>query len=509
MLRETCTENGLIKGLPASDPRITSFKGIPFAAPPIGENRWRAPQPAKNWEGILKAYEFAPISVQDTPGIGDGIYNREWHVDPEIPMNEDCLYLNIWTNAKNKEERKPVVVWFFGGAFQWGYTSEMELDGERLARRDIVVVTVNYRLNVFGFLAHPELTATQPDAPTNFGSLDQQAGLKWVIRNIAAFGGDPENITIAGQSAGGGSVLSQMTCPQNKGLFQRAIIHSAMIRSPYPDPSATIGIPHTMENAEQLGVRFFDLLGVKTLEEARKLDAFYIRNQYSKFMQTNPMMYIVEDHLFCIQDPIKLMLAGQYSAINIMIGNTTDEFPSTVTASSNEDFIRQAKEIFGQEAEDYLSFTETKNMLNENAYAPVNGLELTTKYVLSKIKENGITTNAYYYSFDSDIPGEDHPGTFHSVDLWFFFETLAKCTRPFTGRHYDLSRKMCTYWTNFVKTGNPNGSDSNGAPLPKWNPYTPESPYTMLFKSPDPTPISTPESPYTKFLMKKIAKELE
>lgn len=509
MLRETCTENGIVRGLPASDPRITSFKGIPFAAPPIGENRWRAPQPAANWDGVLKAYEFAPISVQDTPGIGDVIYNREWHVDPSIPMNEDCLYLNIWTNAKSKEERKPVVVWFFGGAFQWGYTAEMELDGERLARHDIVVVSVNYRLNTFGFLAHPELTRQQPDAPTNFGSLDQQAGIKWVIRNIAAFGGDPENITIAGQSAGGGSVLSQMTCPQNEGLFKRAIIHSAMIRSPYPDPNATIGIPHKLDAAEQLGVRFFDILGVKTLAEARKLDAFYIRDKYSEYMQSNPMMYIVEDQLFCVNDPIKLLLSGQCSDMNLLIGNTTDEFPGVIAADSKNEFIKHAGEIFGSDVNEYLSFEETNQKLGENGYAPVNRIELTTKYVLSQSLKNGRTSNAYYYCFDSDIPGADHPGTFHSVDLWFFFETLAKCIRPFTGKHYDLSRKMCNYWTNFVKTGDPNGSDADGTPMPLWKPYTADAPFTMLFKSPDPIPVAKPESAYAKFLMKKIAKDLE
>ncbi len=223
MLRVVKTENGIVRGIEAADPRITAFKGVPFAAPPVGENRWRAPQPAESWEGVLDCSRFKSISMQDTPGLGTDIYCREWHVDPEIPMGEDCLYLNIWTPAKTGEEALPVLVWYFGGGLQWGYTSEMEFDGERMARRGIVVVTVNYRLGVFGFLAHPQLTSEQPDAPTNFGSLDQQAGLNWVRRNIRAFGGDPDCITIAGQSAGGGSVMSQITCPKNKGLIKRAI----------------------------------------------------------------------------------------------------------------------------------------------------------------------------------------------------------------------------------------------------------------------------------------------
>ena len=247
MIRTAKTENGMVRGIEAADPRITAFKGIPFAAPPVGENRWRAPQPAADWEGVREAYRFAPISMQSIPGLGTDIYCREWHVDPQIDMDEDCLYLNVWTGAKDAQEKRPVLVWFFGGGLQCGYPAEMEFDGERLARRGIVVVSVNYRVNVFGYLAHPDLTAQQPEAPSNFGSLDQQAGLRWVARNIAAFGGDPGNVTIAGQSAGGGSVLSQMSCKDNEGLFQKAIIMSAMIRSPYR--KGGIGDPEKLDSA--------------------------------------------------------------------------------------------------------------------------------------------------------------------------------------------------------------------------------------------------------------------
>ena len=222
MLRRVTVENGMIEGLPAADPRITSFKGIPFAAPPVGENRWRAPQPAKAWDGVLYAYKFAPISMQHIPGEDpEIIYTREWNVDTSIQMDEDSLHLNIWT--------LPVFVWYFGGGLQEGNTAEMEFDGERIARRGIVVVTINYRLNVFGFLCHPEITEENPEAPANFGHLDQQFGTRWVKRNIAAFGGDPDNITIGGQSAGGGSVMVQVTSPQNEGLFQKAIVDSGLM----------------------------------------------------------------------------------------------------------------------------------------------------------------------------------------------------------------------------------------------------------------------------------------
>jgi len=177
MFRKVIVENGEVEGLPAADPRITSFKGIPYAAPPTGDNRWRVPQPAKNWDGVLKAYKFGPISMQHIPGLDrENIYSREWNVDPTIEMSEDSLHLNVWTPAKSADEKLPVLVWFFGGGLQEGNTSEMEFDGERIARRGIVVVTINYRLNVFGFFAHPELTAESPDTPTNFGLLDQQFG---------------------------------------------------------------------------------------------------------------------------------------------------------------------------------------------------------------------------------------------------------------------------------------------------------------------------------------------
>ena len=482
MIRRVKTENGWVRGIEAADPRITAFKGIPFAAPPVGENRWRAPQPCADWEGELDACRFAPISMQDTPGLGTDIYCREWHVDPEIPMGEDCLYLNVWTNAKSADEKLPVLVWYYGGGLQWGYPAEMEFDGERLARRGIVVVTVNYRINIFGFMAHPQITKEQPDAPTNFGSLDQQAGLKWVKRNIAAFGGDPDNITIAGQSAGGGSVMSQMACPANKGLFQKAVVMSAMIRSPYGGHG--IGGPITMEEAEQRGVKLFEMMGVSTLEEARKLDAKFVLETYNKFAGdggfANRFMG-AQDNIFNVGDPMKLIVEGNCADVQIMAGCTGGEFPSMIPAKSREEFEQKVKEIFGDKAEEFLAIPEANVCENDMFYAKVNGIDCTVKGILGAVKERGSSKNHYCYKFDPDIPGWDNPGTFHSVDLWFFFETLAKCWRPFVGRHYDLSRQMCNYWANFIKTGDPNGEDADGTPMPKWEPYTNEAPCEMVF----------------------------
>ena len=498
MLRIANTENGQVRGLPAADPRVTSFKGIPFASPPVGENRWRAPQQAQNWQGVRDCFEFAPISVQDTPGLGDDIYCREWHVDSEIPMSEDCLYLNVWTNAKSATERNPVLVWFFGGGFQWGYTSEMEFDGERLARRDIVVVTVNYRLGAFGFLCHPQLTKEQPDAPCNFGSLDQQAGLRWVRRNIASFGGDPDNITIAGQSAGGSSVMAQMACRDNEGDFKKAVIMSGMFGSPYVVNE--FFLPQSLEQAGKKGERLFEHLGVKTLEEARRLDADFIHRKYSELRNNGEMFFtIVQDGHFCTQDPMKAFRNGTRIRVPVMSGNTGDEFMEFIHASDDNELAQKADEYFGSRAEEFLAFSEAW-VRNDNGYSPVSSPELGVKDAFLGENRQNDPKNCYYYRFIADIPGEDAPGTFHSVDLWFFFETLAKCTRPYEGRHYDLARQMCDYWANFVKTGDPNGFDINSRRLPEWNPYTDADRREMLFTS-DGAKASEEQNSFVKFLL--------
>ena len=511
MIRKAKTENGIVKGLPAADPRITAFKGIPFAAPPVGENRWRAPQPCPNWEGELKAYEFAPISVQNTPGLGTDIYCKEWHVDPEIPMSEDCLYLNVWTNAKSTEDNLPVLVWIFGGGFQWGYTAEMEFDGERFARRGVVVVTVNYRLNLFGFLAHPELVKDQPDAPANFGLLDQQAGIKWVKRNIKAFGGDPNNITIAGQSAGGGSVMQQLTSPQNEGLFQKAVFMSGAIRSPYMD-QAPVAAPQTLDAALENGKGFFDFIGVKSLAEARSMDATWLLSKYDEYVATHMRMFPIEDGVFSVGDPMKLISTGKRLNVPLMAGNTTDEFLNSIPAKNEAELREMAIECFGDKADSFLSFAESKKnftFMNQTAYAPVSGIECSVKSMFLNSQESGNTKDCYYYRFDADIPGPDQPGTFHSVDLWFFFETLAKCWRPFTGKHYNVSRQMCNYMTNFIKTGNPNGVDIDGTPLPEWKAYTKEHNSGIVFGKENCYGEENSDSAFVDFLVEELRDQLK
>ncbi len=511
MLRQVKTEYGTVRGIEAADPRITAFKGIPFAAPPTGRNRWRAPQPCEHWAGVRDCSRFAPISMQWIPGLGDDIYCREWHVDPEIPMSEDCLYLNVWTNAKKADEKLPVLVWFFGGGLQCGYPAEMEFDGERIARRGIVVVTVNYRVGALGFLTHPQLSREQPDAPANFGNLDQQAGLKWVKRNIAAFGGDPARVTIAGQSAGGGSVMSQVACKANQGLFRNAVVMSAMIFDPYL--RREIGRPETLKQAEKKGEDFFAFLGVKTLEEARAMDAVTLQRSYEKYMEGHVPFFTVQDDLFCVGDPIALYRRGDCVDVTMMAGNTGDEFLNTIDAKDEETLAAEAKRIFGDKAGEFLSFPESRKVLaaagpvlGSTGYAPVSGIACTVRGVLGDKAAAG--KKGYCYCFNPDMPGWDNPGTFHSSDLWFWFETLAKCWRPFCGRHYDLARQMCDYFCNFIRTCDPNGKDQNGEKLPRWEPWSTAAPCTMWFLKDGAEPSDKAPTPFERFIIDRIMERM-
>lgn len=433
MLRIVTTKNGKIEGLPAADPRITSFKGIPFAKPPVGDLRFHAPVPAEKWDGTLKAYSFAPIAVQPTPYYDpNDLYCREWSVDKDIPMSEDCLYLNVWTPANAADEKLPVYVWIYGGGFQTGFTAEMEFDGERIARRGIVVVTLCYRLNMFGFMCHPEITAENPDGPANFGLLDQRMALQWVKDNIEAFGGDSSNITIGGQSAGGGSVINQILYGP-KDLFQRAVCHSGMFLM----PGNNIMTPRTLPEAEKLGEDFFNFAGCKSLAEIRKLSTDQLRklwDEYGGFQKSIETWLPVKDDKFISYEMFDALNKNKFPQIPLMTGYTTDEF------------------------------------LMGDVCAVKCGIDA----YLEAAKKNGSTVPNYIYHFDVDIPGWDNPGKFHSVDLWFWFETLAKCWRPFTGKWYDVSRKMCNYLCNFIKNGDPNGKDCDDTEMEKWTPYSSE-----------------------------------
>lgn len=498
MLKIVKVENGLVRGIPAADPRIISFKGVPFAKPPIGDLRWRAPQPAQNWDGIRDCLEFAPISMQSIPGMDKtNIYTREWNVDPDIPMSEDCLYLNIWTPAQSAEEKLSVFVWYFGGALQYGNTAEMEFDGERLARRGIVVVTVNYRINVFGFLVHPELKEETSESTFNFGNLDQQYGLFWTKRNIAAFGGDPNNITIGGQSAGGGSVMTQLNCPGNRGYIQKAIVESGIFLDPFQERFTT-----SLDKALKQGKDFFDFLGVNTLKEARALPAEVIRDKNNEF---GVFWGTVVDGVYQTDTWWENLNDGKFPDIPILMGYTNEEFITGPQAESEEELIEEAREKFGEKAKEYLSLVRSEKETDiPKEKGRINSIELGIRIICQRLDELKAKGPHYVYEFGPEIPGWDSPGAFHSSDLWFFFETLAKCWRPFKGKHYDLSRQMCNYWAEFIRKGDPNGMDADGTPMERWEIFTGRNPNLMTFHE-KPRTQSKTVGEMMRFLMENIS----
>ncbi len=475
MKRIVKTENGFVRGAASSYPLVTVFKGIPFAAPPVGENRWRVPQPAKSWDGVRDCYTFAPAAMQQRPHTDfENMYIREFYVDPDFEQSEDCLYLNVWTPSVHFDDSLPVIVWYHGGGMQGGYTSEMEFTGEHMAKRGVVFVSIAYRLGVFGFLAHSEITAegkANGEGYANFALHDQRAGLTWVKRNIAAFGGDPDNITICGQSAGGRSVLFHSMTPYTKpGDFHRVISQSGA------------GIPYfgynypPLERVEAEGAEFFASLGVKSLAEARQVDAETLRIAGVKY--TAAHWGVCVDGDFIPEHPRTLLSEGKFLKVPMLFGCTQKDANWLHSCKDKQMLIEKVQSCFPDRAEEILALCAQagNDLQSQLAQCNVNVHRFGYELLARRLADFG--KDAYLYVFDSDMPGDDH-GAFHSAELWFVFETLQLCWRPFEGRHYELARKVCNYWTNFVKNGNPNGLDQDGTPMPEWGSYTQEKPYAM------------------------------
>ena len=296
-------------------PKFVSFKGIPFAAPPIAELRWRPPQPVDPWQGERSADQFGPKCMQTGP------LNE---IDPHNPlMSEDCLYLNIWTPAKSRDDRLPVMVWIYGGGFSIGSGSEPWYNGANLARKGVIVVTVNYRLDVFGFLAHPELTAeSEHHTSGNYGLLDQVAALGWIQRNIAAFGGDPGQVTIFGESAGSLSVSALMASPLARGLFQRVIGESGAMLSPDRSPFAL----SPLAKAEQAGVKFADMLSAHSIAELREKPADALLEAVAKTPDLPRMSKgpIIDGRMLPV-NPAEIFAKGQQTDVPLLAGSNSDE----------------------------------------------------------------------------------------------------------------------------------------------------------------------------------------
>lgn len=493
LIRTVTTKYGVVRGLPAADPRITSYKGIPYAAPPMGDLRWRAPQPCKPWDGELKAFDFGPIAPQAVTGKNkENLYSREWWVDDEPLMDEDCLHLNIWAPADGKKDL-PVFVWYFGGGLQVGATSEMEFDGERIARRGVVVVTINYRLNVFGFLAHKELGRNDAEPTANFGFLDQQFATRWVKENIAAFGGDPDNITIGGQSAGGMSVSAQIAHQENKGLFHRGVILSGLFVRAYP---GRFGLSASREEAEERGERFLrEVLKVNSIDEARKIPWQKLLSAALSW-KDGGMWPACVDGDFLRYPADQWYLRQDRVHCPVLMGSTKDEFKSVPEAEDEASLRAVAERIPGLDQERFMAlFSKPMSKESITREGQVSAIDLAVRIAASTAG-----TPVYAYEFGAEIPGWDNPGAFHSVDLWFFFETLAKCWRPFTGKHYDLAMHMCDYLSSFIKSGDPNGIGTTGEPLPYWPTLDSAHPVMMQFAN-TAKPIESPMKPVEKLLM--------
>lgn len=484
--RRVMTESGELEGIWGWDPRVIVFKGVPYAAPPVGDLRWRAPQPVPKWEGIRKADSYGPVACQPVPG-GDPeeFWTREIHpTGPEFKMSEDCLYLNVFTPARRGDEKLPVLFYIHGGGYRGGYPYEMEFDWEHMARKGIVVVAVAYRLGVLGFLASPELSGEAPDGPKgNYGLLDQLAALKWTKRNIEAFGGDPDRITIAGQSAGAGSVQFLLTSPMAEGLVSGAIIEST-VQTEFADMPAEVNTP---EKAEAFGQKFLEAAGIHSLKEARGLSAERMMELEEAVFGPGFHFRPVIDGILIKETAFQAYKNGRYPGVPVIAGYNRGEtatfnqrfakVPSTMEAF--ETFVAQ----YGDRADEFKQLcgvstdAQVKELFSRDAM--IGSIAGTRMFGYIRACQGRDT---YLYEFDADIPGEDKPGSFHGSEMWFAYDSLARCWRPFTGKHYDLARQVSSYWVNFVKTGDPNGTDTFGNPLPEWKSFTPENQFMMLFE---------------------------
>jgi para-nitrobenzyl esterase len=444
------TANGALQGIPGKDPSVTVFRGVPYAAPPIGNLRWKAPQPAHSWPGIRRADTFGNICVQNALKPGS-FYQVEFYESPE-PMSEDCLYLNVWTAASSTSEKRPVMVWLHGGGFVEGSGSLPSFNGESLACKGVVLVTINYRLGVFGFLAHPELTAEDPVyASGNYGMLDQLEALKWVKANIQNFGGDPENVTIFGQSAGASSVLNLCASPLAKGCFRRAIVQSGGFM-PAEDLKA----------AEQTGVSFAKKMGVASLSELRSKPAAEIQRiaipPPSGAGANISRFWPIVDGYFLTAPPRDVFRDGKENTHSLLAGSNANEgttfIPPTLT---EKEWKTQIETRYGARAEEYFKLypASSDSEAWEEASNAVRDLMARTALEVARFEKGQKT---YIYYFDRRPPGHDsdHYGAYHSAELVYVFNNLDSVKRPWTEVDRKLADTMSSYWVNFAKSGDPN-----------------------------------------------------
>jgi para-nitrobenzyl esterase len=445
---------------------VASFKGIPFAAPPIGELRWKPPQPVKPWSGVRKADDFGPAPMQDWRA---SLLMGGWS-----PVSEDCLYLNVWTPATNTDEKLPVMVWIYGGGFMIGMTSLPIYDGTKLAQKGVVLVSLGYRVGPFGFLAYPELSRESGKGSGCYGLQDQVAGLRWVSDNIARFGGDPSRVTIFGESAGGTSVSLLTVVPSAKGLFQRAVAESGSAMAP--------GRRGSLAKAEQVGQKFLNQLGATDLKSARALRAEEIQKATPLSLG---MFRPVPDGDFLPGDPYELFESGQFNDTPILIGYNSDEgawFVQLVFSGAEpEGFEKQVRDIVGPAAESILQVyphstpTEVHKASRELLRDWAMGWS-TCAWAKLQSRKGHHPAFVYYFDHRNTSAPE---GAIHGAELAYVFRNLTAwggAPSPPLVEDVALSDLMSSYWSNFARSGDPNGPG-----LPAWPPFDEKEMKTMVF----------------------------
>jgi para-nitrobenzyl esterase len=451
-------EGGIIQGTVTED--LTIYKGIPFAAPPVGDLRWKAPQPVEKWEGVKQTIDYAPAPMQGG--------------NPASGKSEDCLYLNVWTPAKSDKEKLPVLVWIYGGGFSFGSTSDPVHNGEHLARKGVVLVSVAYRVGQLGFLAHPELSAENPNNVSgNYGLLDQIAGLQWIKNNIAAFGGDPNKVTIFGESAGGISVSMLCASPLTKGLIHGAISQSGGSFGPTRPTTFPGENMKQLQQAEQEGVEYAQKVGAASIAELRKMDA----DKLPMGMGMGGAWPIVDGYVIP-DDQFKLYKAGNYNDIPVLIGYNSDEGLSFPAGRTPEEYVASVQRRFGPYADSLL---QAYPLTNNEVKRPARNLMRDAAFgwhtwSWARLQSQTGKSSVFLYYFDQHAqreegsPQADH-GTPHGVDVPFVFKNL-DANSPQSD--LEISEIMATYWTNFAKNGDPNGEG-----VTQWPAFSNEHPQAM------------------------------
>jgi para-nitrobenzyl esterase len=445
------TENGLVSGYKAGD--ISIFKGIPFAAPPVGDLRWRPPQPVKNWNGILKCDTFSASPMQNNP-VPFMMWTEEF-ITPPANLSEDCLYLNIWTPAKSSKEKLPVLVWIYGGGFSSGSAACAVYDGEEISKKGVVFVSINYRVGVLGFLAHPELRSeSEHNVSGNYGLLDQVAALLWIKKNIEAFGGDPEKVTIDGQSAGSMSVCALVSSPLAKGLFRGAIAQSGGILTNF--------VKRNYAETEKTGTAFMEKMKAVNIADLRKKSAKELIAAGGSFTPV-PDGYVIPKDVF------SAFKGGQFNDVTMMAGWVTEDGSIQGDQKMTPEVYKlQVTTKYNDLAEKYLKIFPGKT--SEQISSSLKKINLMEFAVLPAYLWAGFSkSKAYIYRFSHvpvDKPGFPNYGAFHTSEVPFALHTLHLWNRPWREVDLKIEETMNNYWVNFVKTGNPNGEG-----MPEWKAF--------------------------------------